>query len=308
MELAIITTQQVLVLFLLIFAGFVCVKAGAIKAEYKKAFSDLLIYLIVPAMIINSYITEFNERIFNNLISAFMLSIVFIILGLAITLIASFKLKDKNAPIAKFACIFSNAAYMGFPLIQALFGEEGLIYASAYVTVFNIFLWTIGFGMVSGKTNAKEIIHTICTTPVIISVIIGLVIFIFRIPVPKIIQQPLSYIGNMNTPLSMIITGILIANSSFKKLIKNKLLFFVVGVRMFLIPLVCLFVFYILNIRGTVANIVLLLEACPSAAITSVFAVQFNYDENLAAGTVVITTFLSIITLPLFAYLITSVI
>ncbi|MDO5388628.1 MAG: AEC family transporter [Clostridia bacterium] len=308
MELAIITTQQVLVLFLLIFAGFVCVKAGAIKAEYKKAFSDLLIYLIVPAMIINSYITEFNERIFNNLISAFMLSIVFIILGLAITLIASFKLKDKNAPIAKFACIFSNAAYMGFPLIQALFGEEGLIYASAYVTVFNIFLWTIGFGMVSGKTNAREIIHTICTTPVIISVIIGLVIFIFRIPVPKIIQQPLSYIGNMNTPLSMIITGILIANSSFKKLIKNKLLFFVVGVRMFLIPLVCLFVFYILNIRGTVANIVLLLEACPSAAITSVFAVQFNYDENLAAGTVVITTFLSIITLPLFAYLITSVI
>lgn len=307
MELAIITTQQVLVLFLLILAGFVCVKTGAIKAEYKKAFSDLLIYLIVPAMIINSYITEFNERILTNLILCFILSIVFIVLGLIITFIVSVKLKDENLPIAKFACIFSNAAYMGFPLIQALFGEEGLIYASAYVTVFNIFLWTIGFGIVSGKTNPKEIIHSICTTPVVISVIIGLIIFIFRIPVSEIIKQPLSYVGNMNTPLSMIITGILIANSSFKKIIKNKLLFFVIGVRMLFIPLVCLFVFYVLNIRGTVANIVLLLEACPSAAITSVFAVQFNYDENLAAGAVVITTFLSIITLPLFAYLITSV-
>ncbi|MCC8097817.1 MAG: AEC family transporter [Eubacterium sp.] len=303
MELSIITAKQVFILFILIFTGFGCVKAGVIKAESKKVFSDLLIYLIVPAMIINSYTSGFDPEVFSNLIQAFALSTLFLITGLIITFAAGLKLKDKNAPIAKFACIFSNAAYMGFPLIEALFGSEGLIYASAYVTVFNILIWTIGYGMVSKKSDMKEIIKSICTTPAVISVILGLIIFLCRITVPEVIVKPLSYIGSMNTPLSMIIIGIIIANSAPAAIIKNKLIVFVIVLRMAVIPVVCFGTFYFLNIRGTVPNIVLLLEACPSAAMTSVFAVQYGYDENLAAGAVVITTFLSIITLPLFAYL-----
>lgn len=306
MDLAYITVKQVFILFVLIFAGFICVKIGAIKSDSKKAFSDLLINLIVPAMLINSYITDYNSDIFSNLIESFKLSALFILAGLFITMILGIKIKDKNAPIVKFACIFSNAAYMGFPLIQSLFGDEGLIYASAFVTVFNILLWTVGYGMLSRKVKVKEIAKSIFSTPVIISVIIGLIIFVGKIPVPEIIQKPLNYIGSMNTPISMIITGIIIAGSSFNKIIKNKHLLFIISVRMIIIPFVCLLIFKLLNISGTAANIVLLLEACPSAAITSVFAVQFNFDEDLAAGAVIITTFLSIITLPIFAYLITS--
>ena len=217
-----------------------------------------------------------------------------------------FKIKDKNAPIVKIACIFSNAAYMGFPLIQALFGTEGLLYASAFLTVYNILLWTVGYAMISGKADFKEVVHSICTTPVIISVVIGIVILVFQIPVHSIIKQPLSYVGNMNTPLSMIITGMIIADSSFSKIVKNKLVLFAILVRMLVIPVVCICLFKLLNIRGEVSNIVLLLQACPCAAITSVFAVQFGYDEDLAAGSVVVTTFLSIVTLPLFAYVITT--
>ena len=173
MELAIITAQQVGVLFLLILAGFICVKSGAVKAEGKKAFSDLLIYFVVPAMIINSYITEYNSEKLTNLISAFKLSAVLLILGLVITMVLGLKLKNKNAPIIKFSCIFSNAAYMGFPLIQAVFGNDGLLYASAFLTIYNILMWTVGYAMVSRKADFKAVIKTIVTTPVIISVIIS---------------------------------------------------------------------------------------------------------------------------------------
>lgn len=307
MELAVITAGQVAVLFILILAGFAGVKLGAIKPEGKKAFSDLLIYLIVPAMIINSYITEFDAEIFSNLVETFKLSAAAILIGLGITFVLSLRMKDKNIPIMRFACVFSNAAYMGFPLIEALFGKTGLLYASAYVTVFNLLLWTVGYAMVSGKVHIKEVLHSIVTTPVIISVVLGLAIYLCRIPIPQIIQQPVSYIGSMNTPLSMIITGMLIAGSHFKALVKNKYILFIIIVRMVLIPAVCFGLFAVLGIKGMAAHIVLLLEACPSAAITSVFAVRFQYDEDLAAGAVVITTFLSILTLPLCALLITSV-
>lgn len=305
MELAAITAQQIVILFILIFTGFVGVKAGVIKMEGKKAFSDLLIYIIVPAMIVDSYMTEFNPEILSNLIKTFGLSALLLLVGLAVTMLLTVKMNDKDRAITRFACIFSNAAYMGFPLINALFGKEGMLYASAFVTMFNLLLWTVGYAMVSGQVKPKEVMRNIFATPAIISVVIGLVLYLCRIQVPEIIKQPVSLVGSMNTPLSMIITGMIIAGSKAQSLFSNRKLIFVIAVRMFVIPAICFGLFVLFRINGTAAQVVLLLESCPTAAMTSVMAVQFNHDENLAAGAVVITTFLSILVLPACAYLTT---
>ncbi len=249
---------------------------------------------------------EFNIDILHNLLKAFELSILLLLIGLFITLALTAKHKSPDLPIMRFACIFSNAAYMGFPLIQALFGSEGLLYASAFVTVYNILLWTAGYGIVSKKVHAKEVLRTIFTNPVLISVVAGLLIYLCQIPVPDIIKQPVSLVGNMNTPLSMFITGMIIAGSDVKGLVYNKNIWYIILVRQLVIPAVCFGVFSLFHVTGMAAQVVLLLEACPSAAITSVFAVQFGYDENLAAGAVVITTFFSILTLPVCAMLLTA--
>ena len=91
-------------------------------------------------MIVNSYQMEFSLEILRNLLAAFGLSILTIALGTVLTLALTARRKNSRTAIFRFASIFSNAAYMGFPLISALFGSEGLLYASAYVTVFNVLL------------------------------------------------------------------------------------------------------------------------------------------------------------------------
>ena len=253
MELAVITAKQVAVLFLLIFAGFACVKTGTVKIEAKKAFSDLPLYLIVPAMVINSYLTEFDPKVLQKLLQSFALSTVLLLLGLVITFLLTLRIgKEKNTPILRFACIFSNAAYMGFPLVQALFGAEGLLYASVYVTVFNILLWTAGYAMVSGKVRPGEVLHSILTTPVLWSVLLGLTLYLCRVNVPELIRQPLQLVGNMNTPLSMIITGMLIAGSKPEKLLGNREIYRIILIRMLFIPLVSFLLFRLLSVQGMV--------------------------------------------------------
>lgn len=169
MQLAMITAQQVAVLFLLIFTGAAATKAGILRSEGKQTLSGLLVNVVVPAMILNSYQMEFSMEILRNLLAAFGLSVLAILLGTGVTVLLTARRKDSRASIFRFACIFSNAAYMGFPLISALFGAEGLLYASAYVTVFNLLLWTLGYGLVSGKASARELgrslLHTRCCTP-----------------------------------------------------------------------------------------------------------------------------------------------
>ncbi len=305
MELALITAQQVIILFLLIGCGFVAVKTGVLKQEGKQTLSNLLLYLVVPAMIVHSYMMEFSEEILHNLLAAFGMSVLAILIGTVITLVLTARRKDRRAPIFRFACVFSNAAYMGFPLISALFGSEGLLYASAYVTVFNILLWTMGYGMVSGSSSPKEVARSLLHTPVLYAMVVGLAIYLLQIPVPNLIAQPIDLLSGMNTPLSMLITGMLIAAGDLKSIVCDRHIWKLAGLRMVLIPAVCVAVFALLGFHGMSAQVVLLLECCPAAAITSVFAVQFGHDERFAAGCVVLTTLLSIVTLPLCALILT---
>ena len=290
MELAQITAGQVVMLFLLMGTGIAAVKTDVLKPEGKQTLSNLLVYLVVPAMIVNSYRMEFSMEILHNLLASFGMSLLALLIG---------------TPIFRFACIFSNAAYMGFPLISALFGSEGLLYASAYVTVFNILLWTMGYGFVSGSSDPKEVLHSLLHTPVLYAMVIGLCIYLLQIPVPQLIAQPLELMANMTTPLSMVITGMLLAAGDLGCIVRSKPVWKLAAVRMLLIPAVCLAVFGLLGFRSMTAQVVLLLECCPSAAITSVFAVQFGHDESFAAGSVVLTTLLSIVALPLCALVVT---
>ena len=124
---------------------------------------------------------------------------------------------------------------------------------------------------------------------------------------PEILTGPVGAIGDMNTPLSMIITGATIASSDLGRLLRNRDLFRALGVRMLLVPAVELALFAVLGLQGTVPTIVLLLEACPCAAITTMFSIQYHHDEELAAGSVVFSTLSSILTLPLYALLLTAV-
>lgn len=316
MDLAITAMRQVLVLFLLMFAGFAGVKAGLIRMEGKKAFSDLLVNLICPCMILNSYFAEFQPEIFRNLLWAYAVSLLLILTGLAVTMIFTKKFPVSERPIQRFACIYSNAAFMGFPLIQVMFGEEGLLYASAYVTVFNILLWTHGYMMLSkrgGETAGangggfRKTLKKLVTTPVLVSVALGLVIYLGQITIPGVVAEPVKLISGINTPMAMFITGMIIAESNLGKIIRNVQISDMILLRLILIPLVCFGIYLAAGFTGMQAQVVFLLEACPCAAITSVFAVQFGYNEEMAAGSVVVTTLLSIITLPLWAGMISMI-
>ena len=305
MDLALITLEQVSILFLLIFVGFAGVKAGIIQPESRKVFSSFLVSVVMPMVILNSYMSEFDPDILSNLIWSFIFSTVVMVLGFVLSFLFMMKSKSKNKAILTFGSMFSNSVYMGFPLIQAMFGTEGMLYTSAFVTMFNVFVWTIGYVVVSGKPFGKEVVKNVVTNPVLIAIGVGLVIYLARIPVPEIVKQPISLIANMNTSLSMIIIGMVIASSNMKQFITNKEVWLLLVRRLIIIPAICFALFYVLGISGMVANVVLILQACPTAAITSVFAIQFNHDENLAAGAVVLTTLCSIVTLPIFAMLLT---
>lgn len=313
MELARISSIQVITLFVMIFLGFLLTKVGLIKLDAKGTLTNILVYLVVPAMIINSYITTtFDDSIVVNLLWCFLLSFLAIALCAVFIMIVTHFWKTEQKNILRFAMVFSNAAYMGFPLIEALFSSTSMIYASSFLTVFNVGLWTFGYGLVSGSFAPKKIAISILKTPVIYALILGLILFFCKVEVPSYVQSPLALIGNMNTPLSMFIIGMVMTQLHFKKVIKNLYMWLTVGIKLLICPFLTLALLYLfkytMGMDSLMLQTIFVLMACPCVSITSVFAIQFHYDEELAVSCVVISTLLSLVTLPLFTLLIPNII
>ena len=140
---------------------------------------------------------ELNQEMLKNLFLSFGLSTMLLLLAVVVSILLTLRKRDENKKIVRFACTFSNAGYMGIPLIQALYGTEGTFYASAFLTMFNILLWTVGCAMVNDKVKAKDILKSIASTPVLYGVVLGLVIYLLQIPVPNFIVQPVASITSM---------------------------------------------------------------------------------------------------------------
>ena len=296
-----ITAQQVLVMFLLILVGYLAVRAQVLGAEARRSFSTLLVNIVVPAMIVDSYLIPFDPDILANLVRTALVSTGALLIGLGIALLATRRMQSPDRPILRFAITFSNAGYMGFPLIQALFGAEGLLYASIFNTFFNILIWTAGIALLDPGAKGANPVRELVKKPALLAVALGLVLYLGRVPVPGLIAQPIGLLGGMNTPLSMLITGIIIATSDLKAVIRRGALWQTILLRMLAVPAAAVLLCLATGTGGMVGAVIILLEACPCAAITSVFAVQYRYDEQLAAGAVVVSTLLSIAALPLFA-------
>ncbi len=312
MELAQISLIQVITLFVMIFLGFLLTKLGMIKLEAKGSITNILVYLVVPCMIINSYITtSFDESVITNLLWSFLLSFISIVVCTIVIMLVTHFWKTEQKNILRFAMIFSNAAYMGFPLIEALFSSTSLIYASSFLTIFNIYLWTFGYALVSKSFNPKKICTSILKTPVIYALIIGLILFFCKVNVPSQIQAPLALIGNMNTPLSMFLIGMVMSQLHFKTVFKNVYMWLTIFIKLIICPFISLGILYLfkmcVNVDTLMLQVIFILMACPCVSITSVFAIQFNYDEDLAVSSVVVSTLLSMISLPLFTMLIAAI-
>lgn len=290
--------QQIVILFLLIFAGFFCGKKKLFTDSGIKTCTSIVLYLAVPCTIINSYIREFSPELMGDLLISLGLSLAIHIVGIIIAVIAypPKKKTDKTA-VCHFATIFSNAGYMALPLQQAILGDTGVFFGASYVAVFNVFCWTYGLLYMekeSGNFSLKKLIN-----PGTVSLIIGLIIFLFSIKVHPVLKGALVHLGNLNTPLPMLIIGYYLASCNLKETIKTKEMYPVTFLRLVLVPVVCLAIMILMGFSEAVVVSMTIAASAPVAANTTIFSVLTGRDEKLSVKLVSFTTLASIITMPL---------
>ena len=305
MEISILLMEQIAELFLMILMGYIIVKTGLLKGEDSKVISKFVLYLVIPCVIINAFQVDYTSEKVKELLLVFAASVLLQVILLAAVWGAGKVLKLNEVEAT--SIYYSNSGNLIVPLVTFILGKECVLYGCVFMSVQLVFLWTHGKNTISreGKWDWKKIVFNVN----MISVFAGVVLFFTKIRLPEIVDQALSSVGSMIGPASMIVTGMLIAEMNLRNIFENVKVYFISFLRLVVIPVISL---AILKISGLVnihpdgkklLLIVFLAVITPSASTITQMCQVYGNDSKYASAINVMTTLLSIITMPLMVLL-----
>ncbi len=301
MEISFLLFKQIAQFFIMIIMGYTLVKLKIVKSEDSKVLSMVCLYLIMPCVIINSFLIEFTPEKLKGLGLAVGVAIVIHFVAWIFIRILG-KVFNFN-PVEKASVMYSNAANMVIPVVMSVLGDEWVLYSSAFVSVQLVLLWTHCKSMLSNEKGFE--LKKIYTNINLIAIFIGILLFITKIHIPSVLQGTLKSVGGTVAPISMIITGMIMAGAELKKVFSNGRIYLVLFFRMIFFPFIVFMIIYFTGITKVIDNGAMILlvtfiaTITPTASSITQMAQVYGNNEQYAGAINIMTTIVSIVTMPI---------
>ena len=301
MEISFLLFKQIAQFFIMIIMGYTLVKLKIVKSEDSKVLSMVCLYLIMPCVIINSFLIEFTPEKLKGLGLAVGVAIVIHFVAWVFIRILG-KVLNFN-PVEKASVMYSNAANMVIPVVMSVLGDEWVLYSSAFVSVQLVLLWTHCKSMLSNEKGFE--LKKIYTNINLIAIFIGILLFITKIHIPSVLQGTLKSVGGTVAPISMIITGMIMAGAELKKVFSNGRIYLVLFFRIIFFPFIVFMIIYFTGITKVIDNGAMILlvtfiaTITPTASSITQMAQVYGNNEQYAGAINIMTTIVSIVTMPI---------
>ena len=301
MQISLLLAHEIAQLFLILLAGFVLVRAGLLRAADSKVLSVILVYLVIPCVIIDAFQIEDTPAIRAGLAVSFAAAAAIHLLFLVLTgLLRRFLGLDA---IERATAIYSNAGALVIPLVQALLGQEYVIYSCAFIIVQLVLLWTHGSMILRGAGALSW--KAILTNVNLLSIAAGAVLYAGRIPLPAVLSGAMDDMGALMGPLGMLLAGMAIAESPLRQLVCTPRYYLTAALRLVVYPLAALALLWATGMAallpdGRAILMTVYLAAITPACTTITSMVQlYGQDAGKSSALYVMSTLLSIVTMPL---------
>ena len=301
--------EVMMTLFAIVIVGYVAGRLGYMGGEFDKKLSSLVINFTCPALILASAMTGElpDRRLILPLLGISTLTYI-LLTGVAFLLPRFLTKKKDDEGIVGFALMFGNVGFMGYPVVASIFGQQAVFYAAVLNVVNTFAVFTIGTILIvgdlsDGRRFQKKVLYS---TPMI-SAYLAMLIVAFGIDgIPGIISQPLTMIGNITVPAALLIIGSSMSQLSARSMLGNMTVYTTTVFRLLLIPIGLYYLCSALGFNSYVVNINTLVVAMPVATYGTILCLKYNRDTTLITETTLITTLLSMLTIPLLTILFTA--
>jgi len=311
---ALLALRQVVMLYLIALAGLAAERLRWFPESTARLCTKLLLFIVTPCVVLRSFMEmEYSPEALRGLGISFACGVLLHAAGIALTepFFRGRKTPETDS-VLRFASIYGNCGYMALPLTQAMVGGQGVFYGSVVIIAFQMFAYTHGEYVMSGAGKKQEggsltpnssplppLWRRLLLNAGVISVTIGLPLFLLQVPVPELITKPIASVAGMNSPLAMLIFGAYLSRTRFSSILRSKKLILAAALKLIAVPAVVMSALLLFGVRGPLLNALLISASAPSANNTVIFAARHGHDTGYAAQVVALISMLSVVTMPL---------
>ncbi|MGI5894825.1 MAG: AEC family transporter [Candidatus Merdivicinus sp.] len=293
--------EKILILFFMIGVGVVLSRKKIITREGASQIAEVVLLIATPCIIVSAFTHDLSGVSWKDMLFVAVFAALIHLIGIALSPLLFRKEAESRQKVLRFCIIYGNVGFMGLPLLESFLGNDGVIYASIFITVFNIFCWTHGVRLMDQQNSGKIPLVKCLINPGTIGLVLGLAILLFQIPIPNAANEIIQAFSGLNTPLAMLCIGVHISAISPRSVLQDRSMLLVVAIRLLLIPAIIMALLSLFTRQYPLFAGILLQSAMPIAANSALFADRYHGDRPLASQAVALSTLLSILTLPLLA-------
>ena len=282
-------------MFCILALGWYLRKSGMIDKSGKALLSSLVMNVTLPASIVKSFQMEFSADILKLTLEVIVISFLIQIFSNLLSRVLYPGWSEESKKVLQYATIVSNAG---------IFGDLGIMYAAVYTIPTRIFMWSVGLTYFTEAPTKKELLKKVVTHPCIIGIFTGMVLLVSQFQLPGFVNQTVRTVAGANTFCAMLLIGCTLAEIPFKEVFTREVYYYTF-IRLFLIPVIVLAGCRLFHIDQLITAVCVILSAMPAASTSVVLAVKYGKDDRLATKIVVFSTVVSLITLPVWCYILT---
>lgn len=296
---------KMLMLFIFICIGILCSKTKIIDEHGSRVINKIVLYVCGPALMIYSVLDTRLDYSVGKILLLFVYAIAFNLIALGFGWLCTRLLcrDGKKRGAFNLTISFGNIAFMGFPIISALYGTDAVFLASVCTMPFNLMLYSAGSLLVTGGFGKELPWRKVLLNPSLLGTFVAILLFAFRISLPQVLTDTIGSLANMVIPLSMILIGSSLGRMEARSILLTGQYYLVCLCKLILFPLIIWGLSRALIADDMIVGLLTVLALMPSAAMSSVLCMEYGGDSDFANGSIFITTLLSLATVPLMIYL-----
>lgn len=295
-------------LFVIVIVGFISHRMELIDCHFEKKLSGFVINVTCPALIIASTMGDkMPDRSHIPILLGVSIMTYTLLISLAYVLPYIMRVPRDLFGMYRFMLTYSNVGFIGYPVVASIFGPEAVFYACILniANTLTVFVWGVMF--ISGESLKEGFNFKLLLSPAMVATYISIIVVYMGLQTPKPIAMPLSMLGNMTVPASLIVIGASLADMPPRKMMGTPHIFMMSALKLIILPLLTYFIFTAIGIDSHIASINMFLLAMPVASFGTMFCMKMGKDETTMSQGTFWTTLLSVASIPLLAMLVNGV-
>ena len=294
-----------LTLFAMMLVGALLKRKGILNAAGKKCLSDLCIQVVIPCNIFKSCLIDLDQGVLRSCGLLLISAVGMQALCLLWNRVAFRRMSAQRRKVLQYCTIVPMSGFLGNPIAEGIYNEIGVLYTSIYLIPMRVVMWSVGttYFLADAKTDRKSVLKNVLTHPCLVAVYLGLFCMVTQVQLPSVVLNTVRYIGSCNSALTMFVVGTILADVPLRSVFRRDTALFAV-LRLCLLPVAALALGTALRLNPTALGVSVLMTGMPAGATAAIFAEKYGSDAAFATQCVVLTTLVSMLTLPLWAYLV----